>query len=329
LGSFVAEGAVVKLLVWLLAAPAYCHMVSMSSADLEVKGSRAAYLLRMPLYELQHVPAPETTLFNHIRFTSGGTPGNLVSKQCREDKEDGAFLCNAEYEWKDPVEEMEIVCTFHTVTVPNHVHLIRAVKGGTTDQAVFDFSNQKAQIRFRPPTLFEQWITAAGSGMARAFSSAAAVLFLACLALAARNRSELIWITAAFLMGEVTSAVVVPLTPWNPAPRFVDAALALTIAYLAVEILSLPAAGKRWIVCGVLGLLHGLSYAIYLTATGYDPLPVLIGVAASNLIAVGFFAFLLSRVSRGLDEIAPIGSKVAAVLLLVTGLIWFYQRLRG
>lgn len=301
----------------------------MSSADLEVKGTRAIYQLRMPLYELQHVPGPEKTLFDHLRLMSGGVQGSLVSKQCREDKEDGAFLCKAEYQWKEPVDDLEIVCTFHTVTVPNHVHLIRAVKADKTDQAVFDFSNQKALIRFRPPTLFEQWMTAMGSGMARAYSSAAAVLFLVCLALAARGRKELVWITLAFLMGEAISAVVIPLTPWNPAPRFIDAALALTIAYLAVEILSLPTAGQRWIVCGVLGAFHGLSYATYLTATGYDPMPVLLGVAIANLIAVGFFAFLLSRVSRGLSEIAPIASKVAAGLLLLTGLIWFYQRLRG
>ncbi|MBL8232349.1 MAG: HupE/UreJ family protein [Bryobacterales bacterium] len=318
-----------NLLICLLAVPLYAHVVSMSTADLEVKGSQATYTLRMPLYELQHVAGPEKTLFDHLRFVSGGVQGTLISKQCREDKEDGAFLCKAEYQWKEPVDAMEIVCTFHSVTVPNHVHLIRAVKDGKSDQAVFDFSNQKAQIRFRPPTRFEQWITAAGSGIARAFSSAAAVLFLACLALAARNRNELVWITIAFFIGEAISAVVVPLTPWNPAPRFVDAALALTIAYLAVEILSLPAAGQRWIVCGVLGAFHGLSYAIYLTATGYDALPVLTGVAISNLAAVAFFAFLFSRIARGLAEIAPIASKVAASLLLLTGLFWFYQRLRG
>lgn len=318
-----------RLWIWLFALPAFCHVVSMSSADLEVKGTQAIYQLRMPLYELQHVPGPEKTLFDHLRLMSGGVQGSLVSKQCREDKEDGAFLCKAEYQWKEPVDDLEIVCTFHTVTVPNHVHLIRAVKADKTDQAVFDFSNQKALIRFRPPTLFEQWMTAMGSGMARAYSSAAAVLFLVCLALAARDRQELVWITLAFLMGEAISAVVIPLTPWNPAPRFIDAALALTIAYLAVEILSLPTAGQRWIVCGVLGAFHGLSYATYLTATGYDPMPVLLGVAIANLIAVGFFAFLLSRVSRGLSEVAPIASKVAASLLLLTGLIWFYQRLRG
>ncbi|MCS7025779.1 MAG: HupE/UreJ family protein [Bryobacteraceae bacterium] len=318
------------LILWaVLAAPAGAHVISMSTADLEVSGAKAVYRLRMPLYELQHMPGPEKAIFDHIRILSQGKAGRLVAKDCREDAKEGAFLCKAEYEWDNPVEELEIVCTFYAVTVPNHVHLVRAVKGEKSDQAVFDFSQPKAQIRFRPPTPFETWMTAFGSGIARAFSSAAAVLFLACLALAARNWIELGWITLAFFLGETISAIVVPLMPWNPSPRFVEAALALTIAYLAVEILSLPTAGYRWAVCGVLGLFHGLSYAIYLTATGYEALPVLAGVALSNLAAVAFFSYLRDRIARGFVELAPLGGKVAASLLLLTGLVWFYQRLRG
>ena len=40
----------------LLAAPAFAHVVSMSSGDLSVEGTHARYELRMPLYEIAHVP---------------------------------------------------------------------------------------------------------------------------------------------------------------------------------------------------------------------------------------------------------------------------------
>lgn len=315
------------LAVWVM--PVWAHVVSMSSGDLTVTGNRATYELRMPMYEIQHVAGPEKTLLDNIRFASNGEPGRVVSKTCAEDQADGSFKCSVAYEWSKPVEEVEVVCTFSQVTVPNHVHLIRAVKGEKTDQAVFDFSNLKTVIKFRPPTAFELWATAMGSGFARAFSSAAAVLFLGCLALAARNRRELIWITIAFLAGEILSAVIVPMTSWNPAPRFVDAALALTIAYMAVEILSLPTAGQRWIVAGVLGGFHGLSYALYLTGTGYDPLPALSGMLLANVLLIAAFAFLLGRIWRGLSNIAPLANRIAATALLMVGLVWFYQRLRG
>lgn len=318
-----------RLLLGLCTVPVWAHMVSMSSGDLTVAGTKATYEMRMPVYEIQHVAVPEKTLLDNIRFLSNGEPGRVVSRACAEDKADGSFKCNVAFEWTKPVEEVEVVCTFHQVTVPNHVHLIRAVKGEKSDQAVFDFSNTKALIKFRPPTALELWATAMGSGFARAFSSAAAVLFLACLALAARNRRELLAITGAFLVSEILSAVVVPMTPWNPAPRFVDAALALTIAYMAVEILSLPTAGHRWIVAGVLGAFHGVSYALYLTATGYDPLPALSGMLLANVLLIAAFAFLLGRLWSGLSKMAPLANRIAASLLLIVGLVWFYQRLRG
>lgn len=317
------------LLFVLAGALARAHVISMSSADLRVEGNRATYDLRMPLYEVQHIQRPEKTLLDNITFESAGVRGKLIERSCREDPGDGAYRCRGVYEWPAPVEIVDVVCTFYQVTVPNHVHLIHAYMGGKSDQAVFDYANPKGQIRFRPPTAFEVFVTASGSGFARAFSSAAAILFLGCLVLAARGRKELLLLTVCFIAGEVAAAVVVPLTPWNPAPRFVEAALALTIAYLAVEILTLPQAGQRWAVAAVLGLFHGLSYALYLSETGYAAFPVLFGMGVAEALAIAALALPLSRMARIFSSIAPAASRVAASFLLVTGLAWFFLRLRS
>jgi hypothetical protein len=317
--------------ILLLAAvlPASAHVISMSSGDFRIDGNRATYEFRIPIYEIQHVKEPEKTLFESIRFASRGADAVIKERSCSEDKQDGSYRCKASYEFPAPVEELEVVCTFHTVTVPNHVHLLRAYLGEKTDQAVLDFSNTKSLIRFRPPTPFEQFATAWGAGFARAFSSGAAVLFLGCMALAARSRRELLLITGCFLLGEIVSALVVPRTSWSPAPRFVDAALALTVAYMAVEILTLPQAGQRWLVASVLGAFHGLSYALYLTSTSYDSFPVLFGMGIAELLAIAAFAFILSRVLKIFSSIAVQLQKVAASALLVTGLVWFFLRLRA
>jgi len=52
------------MVVW----PAAAHVMSMSSGDLAVEGARAHYELRMPLYEVAHVEAPERALLEHVRF---------------------------------------------------------------------------------------------------------------------------------------------------------------------------------------------------------------------------------------------------------------------
>jgi len=317
------------LLLLAAAVSASAHVISMSSGDFRIDGSRATYELRIPIYEIQHVKNPESVLFESIRFASRGAEAVVKSKSCEEDKQDGSYRCRATYEFPAAVEELSVICTFHTVTVPNHVHLLRAYLGDKTDQAVFDFSNTNALIKFRPPTAFEQFVTASSSGFARAFSSGAAVLFLGCLALAARNRRELALIAACFLIGEIASALIVPRAAWNPAPRFVDAALALTVAYLAVEILTLPQAGQRWLVAAVLGVFHGLSYALYLTSTGYDAFAVLLGMGVAELLAIAAFALMIHKLGKSFHSIAGAAQRVTASVLLITGLAWFVLRLRS
>ena len=236
-----------------LAAGASAHVVSMSSGDLTVDGSRAHYELRMPQYEVAHIKEPERALLSHIRFWSGGGEGRLTGEHCAPDPAHESYVCTADYDFAAPVEQIIAECTFAAITVPNHVHLLRAQLGQKQDQAVFDAAFPRATLRFRPPTAVEIAAVQSGAGFVRALGGAVQVLLLAALVLAARRRRELAWIAAMFLVGQVAAVVIVPQLSWQPAPRFVEAAMALAVAYLSVEVLLLPGAGARWAVAGVLG----------------------------------------------------------------------------
>jgi HupE / UreJ protein len=318
-----------KRLLLLLFAPfaLQAHMVSLSTGEIRIEDQRGYYELRMPLYEVAHVRDPERTLFEHIRFSSGGSPAREVSRSCREDAEAGAYLCRAEYVFPEPALILDVECTLHAVTVPNHVHLLRAVNGKRTDQAVLDFSFTKTTLRFRAPTPYETATTQMGAGMMRAAGGAAQLLFLASLVLAARRRRELLALTGMFLAGEVASCLLLPITGWQPAPRFIEAAAALTIAYLAVEILLLPEAGMRWLVVGVLGAFHGLYFELFVRNSGYSALWVLTGVVLAEVLLIALFALIFSRIAKATEALRPV--KVSASVLLVVGVAWFVLRLRG
>ena len=74
------------------------------------------------------------------------------------------------------------------------------------------------------------------------------LLFLVGLAIAA-PRAFLPF--ACFLLGETAAVMIGPKIPWPLAPRFLEAAMALTVAYLAVEILMVSdAKNLAWIVGG-------------------------------------------------------------------------------
>jgi hypothetical protein len=311
----------------LLACQAGAHVMSMSSGDLTIRGTVAHYEFRLPLYEMPHVANPAQSLFAHIVFSSGGRQAQLRNQSCREDPAQGSYICTADYEFAAPVDILDVECTFPAVTVPNHVHLLRVENGGKHDQALFDISFPRATLRFRPPTALETAIAQAGGGALRALGGAVQILFLASLVLAARSRRELILLTAMFLAGQTAAAIVVPRTAWLPAGRFVEAAAGLTIAYLAVEILVLPKAGMRWLIVAVLGAFHGLYFDLFLSTTGYRALYVLSGAVFAEIALIAILAVLFSYLGKLLAALKPV--PVCASALLVTGMVWFFMRLRS
>src|SRR5580704_18392841 len=214
------------------------HMVSMSTGDLKVDGNRAHYELRIPMYEVAHVHEPEHTLLDHVRFESGGAWGKPSGQTCRQEQD--TYICTADYQFPAAVETLQAECTLASVTVPNHVHLLRAYRGDKTDQAVFDLSYTQAEIRFRPPTAFETATREISAGFMRAAGGLAPLLFLLRLVLAARSHRELLALTASFIVAETLACAVAPRITVPLSPRFIGAAAELTIAYLAFEIILLP-----------------------------------------------------------------------------------------
>lgn len=311
--------------VFLGALPMAAHMVSMSTGDLRVNGSRASYELRMPLYEVAHVRDPARTLLAHVRFESGGVWAQALDSSCKPDQD--SYVCTAEYQFPAPVETVDAECTLASVTVPNHVHLLRAYRGDKSDQAVFDLTYTKAELRFRPPTAFETAVRELSAGFMRAAGGLAPLLFLASLVLAARTRHELLALAGSFVAAEALACAIAPHLRLSLSPRFIEAAAALTIAYLAFEIILLPQSGTRWLVVGVLGLFHGAYFAAFLTESGYGFPAFFAGVAICELMIITLFAFLLGRLVRVsfLRRAVP----VAASALLAIGVTWFFLRLRA
>lgn len=310
-----------RVWLWLaVALPAAAHVVSMSTGELRLDGKRATYELRMPVYEIAHVTDPASALLAQVKFTSGAGPARLVEKSCAE--ESGQFVCKAVFQFRDAPDSVEADCTLSSVTVPNHVHMLRALYQGRWDQAVFDSSFTHAELRFRPPSEGEKAVRGIGSGIWRAVAGFAQILFLVSLVLASRTRRELLLLASMLLAGELAAYLIAPQVLWRLSPRFIEAAAALTVAYLATEILLLPQAGTRWVVVAVLGLFHGLYFALLAGASLAPPAYFLAGVGAGELLVIGALAFPA-------NYLKPMATRALAGVLLVTGLVWFGLRLRG
>ncbi len=310
-----------------LAAPLAAHMMSLSTGELRVHDDRAEYELRIPLYEITHVKEPDKTLLENFRLYDGRAEAKLVKHFCQPSAAQDAYLCRAEYQFPGPIKDLQVECTFAAVTVPNHVHVLHAERNGLSDQAIFDFSYTRLPLRFTPPGRAAMAFSQVWAGMLRAAAGAAQLLFLLALAMASRRRRELYTLAGAFLAAECASALYITYGSWSPAPRFVEAAAALTVAYLAIEILLLPEAGHRWAVAAALGVFHGFYFGLFLRDSQLHPLPVLGGVLITELLLLALFAWLLARLERAASQLRPI--RAAAGVLLVVGMAWFFLRLRN
>ncbi len=320
--------ATVGLILWFLyPSPASAHVMSLSNGELRVEGARAEYELRMPLYEITHLEEPQKTLLENFHVRSGGEQAEPEDASCEEDKNGGWYVCRAAFQFSEPIDELDVQCDFASVTVPNHVHLLRAERGEVTKQFVFDFRFTQTTINFVPPTAAEVAWSEVGAGLTRVISGPIQILFVLGLVLAGRNRKELLWLAAAFLLAESASAVLVAAKSWQPSARFLEAAGALTVAYLAVEVLLLPEAGYRWIVAAAMGVFHGFYFGSFLEQSEMDPFFVLAGVGVAEVVLLVVFALLLSRIERGMPRLKPVRAGAAA--LFVVGMVWFILRLQS
>jgi hypothetical protein len=318
--------AALLALLTLLAIPAAAHMVSISTSELHVTGNKARFELKVPIYETELMEEPQRMLFEQFHLRSAGEDGKPTNVQCREDGAEQMFVCTASYEFSAPVDVIEVECRFYKITVPNHVHILRAYRGEVADQAIFDFTVPSVSINFVPPSFWETASQQVGGGARRAVGGLAAILFLLALVVAARSRKELLYLAGMFVAGQAVACVALPMIAWNPAPRFVEAAAALTIAYLAVEVLLLPKAGQRWLVVAVLGLFHGLYLSLFLRETRFSTWYVLSGSLVADVLVIGLLTALWVRVRPlAKDDWAD---RIVAAGLLLFGLGWFFYRLR-
>ncbi len=315
------------ILAALISPPILAHAVSMSTGELRIEGSRATYELRLPLYEAAHIRDPARQLFESISFSAGDRDARILERSCREESSDSSYRCRALYEFDRNPAALKVRSKLTAILVPNHIHVLKATKDGVSDQAVLDLAFPNADLTFQPASARTGAIGEAVAGAAHALSGVSQVLFLMALVMAGRTRRELLVLTICFLAAQVAVALILPHTAWYPAPRFVEAASALTIAYLALEMLMFPKAGQRWAVVTLLGAIHGLYLSLLLSGTTYHAAYILSGATFAQLTAVAFFAGAWMFLLHAAPGMKPV--TWASSMLLAVGLGWFFVRLRS
>lgn len=160
------------------------------------------------------------------------------------------------------------------------------------------------------------------------------VFLLGLVLVRARVRSLLALVTA-FTAGHSLTLSLAVLGLWSPGTRLVEAAIALSVAYVGIENFFVRDGARRWRITLPFGLVHGFGFAGALQAIALPRalLPAALvafnlGVEAGQLAVLGLVVPLIVVLRRRPwfeVRVVPIVSG----LIAVAGAAWFVARLAG
>lgn len=159
------------------------------------------------------------------------------------------------------------------------------------------------------------------------------LLFLFGLIIVRGRLKSILAVITAFTVGHSITLALSALDVWTPRPQLIEAAVALSIAYVGIENFFVKSARGRWRVSFPFGFIHGFAFAGALRELDLprERLPLALfsfnlGVELGQLaVLVRVLPFiLLARIY--LKWFQPKGVKALSAAVVVAGLAWFVLR---
>ncbi|MDB4936793.1 MAG: putative rane protein [Labilithrix sp.] len=161
------------------------------------------------------------------------------------------------------------------------------------------------------------------------------LVFLFGLVLLRARVKELLAVVTAFTIAHSITLAIAVLGVFTPSPRFVEPAIALSIAYVGIENFFVKDASKRWRITFPFGLIHGFGFAGALQEINLPRVQIPtalvtfnLGVEAGQLFAMSLVLPMVMLI-RQKDWFEPRGVRVLSGAVALAGGVWFVMRLAG
>jgi hypothetical protein len=187
------------------------------------------------------------------------------------------------------------------------------------------------------PAWYEASVGFVQLGIGHIWSGIDHLLFLLCLIIPFRRITALIPIITAFTVGHSVTLIgtaynLAPIGPWFP--PFIEAAIAASIFYMAIENIIGAKLSQRWIITGLFGLVHGFGFADALKeqlqfAGSYLLVSLLsfnIGIEIGQLAVLCVFVPALALILRG-----RMAGRMGIIVLsaIIANIAWRWMAQRG
>jgi hypothetical protein len=323
--------AAVLLAGLLLAEQAAAHPIGLSRSEftLEASGDVQGLLVfsKSDAVELGHVDAdrdgvvsPDELARSEIVFRDVVERGVVLTADGARCK--GTVLGGGDVEGDAFGLSLDLACPAHPRVLevdlallgempPGHRHALRMRAGVQTVEKLLTAEDRVASLVLTEPDapataprreLGSIFSAALEMGVLHILSGWDHLMFLLALLLGARTLKNVALAVTAFTAAHSVTLAIVVLGAWVPSPRWVEPAIAASIALVAFGNVASPAPRPRWKSAFLFGLLHGLGFAGALRALGVahtSLVPTLLGFNAGvELGQIAIVAFILAIVSR-------------------------------
>jgi hypothetical protein len=284
-----------------------------------------------------------TWLVGGVRMVANGRicEGTPARSELRDEQ---LITVRATWKCRGEVTTLDLSSRLPESLGAGHSTFVRAVRGEVTAQTLLSPDASAATLSLTSATAWD----AAGRflllGMEHIFTGVDHVLFLLALLMLGGSLRRIIGIASAFTAAHSITLTLAALEIVKNVPsRLVESAIALSIAYVAVEnYLHAPprppevreplALRLRWVLTFFFGLVHGFGFASALRETGLpqEHLPAAlaafnVGVELGQVLIIAAAWPLLARATRT-TWYRPRGVQFASLGVFAVAIYWFVQR---
>ncbi len=346
-----AAGAALLAAVAFGGRPARAHPMNVAYADVAVRGGQVDVSLSVNLFELDLLlsldgdrdgavtpaeiaaarPRIADYLARRVSLSQAGAalPAETTGMRLAR-ATDGRPVLEADLRFRgaEPLADLAMRCQPLVDLGPDHRTLARIARNGAVAEFVFE---RGAAYRFPDPSVGGHFLQFLKLGVVHIFTGADHVLFLLGLLLVGGTLLEVLKIVTSFTAAHSLTLSLAALGAVNLPPRLVEAAIAASIVYVALENLLRRKLDRRWLVSLGFGLVHGFGFANVLAEMHLPRAGLVASLFAFNagveIGQIGIVAAILPllAVLRRRAAYRPVVASASA-LILVMGLFWLSQR---
>ncbi len=296
---------------------------------------------RISSQEIQQVyPQIGAYLTQHLAFKADGSglPLTYLSGKLTKTAAGQEFLAiSLRGQWKQPPAVLEVSVDGQVFEMlgAGHTNLVKLTWQQLLQQSVLSVNHPAASFSLnKPVSVARQSVQFLIEGIKHIFLGYDHLMFLLALIIIGGELLSLVKIVSAFTLAHTLTLILAALQIVSLPSRWIESAIALSIAYVALENFHVKSFSKRWRITFFFGLVHGFGFANALRNLGLPQRGLVASLLSFNAgVEVGQIAIVLLCLPliRWLEKkpAYPAVVRIVSGVVLAFGVGWFIQRAFG